>query len=124
MPFCLCSTIPGLVFACSGSSDLGEIADRSARRLEECGTVRMACLAGISGRISGVITSAQAANELMMIDGCTQDCGKHCLEEAGFSGFLHLRVSDLGLEKEKDRDDAAQVRKVTEAARRLLLQPT
>jgi hypothetical protein len=50
----------------------------------------MACLAGIGGRVSGIVTSAQAADKLLVIDGCAQACGKRCLEAAGFSGFRHL----------------------------------
>ena len=121
MPFCLCSTIPGLVFACSGAADVGEIADRSARQLEERGTAPMACLAGIGGQVSGIGTSAQAASRLLVLDGCAQECGKRCLEEAGFSGFLHLRLSDLGLEKGQSPVTEGRVQQVTDAARRLLL---
>lgn len=122
MPFCLCSALPGLVFACSGSSDVGELADRAARRLAERGTVQMACLAGIGGRVSGIVASVQAADKLLVIDGCAQECGKHCLEEAGFSGFLHLCLRDLGLEKGASPVNEGHIRKVAEAARRLLLQ--
>jgi len=97
VPFCPCSAIPGPVFACSGGSDVGEIADRTARRLEERGTVRMACLAGIGGRVSGIVTSAQAAVKLLVIGGCAQDYGRRFLEEAGLSGLLHLRLNPVCL---------------------------
>jgi len=121
MPFCPCSAIPGLVFACSGAADVGEIADRSARQLEVKGTARMACLAGIGGRVGGIVTSGQAAEKLLVIDGCIQHCGKRCLEEAGFSGFLHLCLSDLDLEKGSSSVTDKHVNRVSDQARKILL---
>ena len=96
---CMCSTAPKLIFACSGASDVGAIADQTARKLTREGAGKMSCLAGIGGRISGIMKNAEAASMLLAIDGCAQDCGKHCLEQAGFTKFKHLRVTDLGLEK-------------------------
>ncbi len=123
MPFCMCSTIPALVFACSGAADVGEIADRSARQLEKRGTARMACLAGIGGQVAAVVSLAQAAGKLLVIDGCGHDCGRRCLENGGFSGFLHLRLNDLDLETGNSPPTEERVRAVTAAARRLLLEP-
>ncbi len=121
MPFCLCSVLPGLVFSCSGASDVGEIADRATRRLEERGTAPMACLTGIAGRVSDVVTSAQAAEKLLVIDGCIQHCGKRCLEEAGFSDLLHLCLSDLNLEKGTSPVTDERVNRVSDQARKVLL---
>jgi uncharacterized metal-binding protein len=39
-----------LVFPCSGGSDVGELADRGARKLSQAGTAQMYCLAGIGAR--------------------------------------------------------------------------
>lgn len=48
---CACGAAPTLIFACSGSSDVGEIADRAARRFMHHGAGRMYCLAGAGGRM-------------------------------------------------------------------------
>lgn len=96
---CACSAAPTLIFPCSGAADVGAIADQSARRLTREGTGKMFCLAGIGGRVSGIMATARATDRILAIDGCPLECASHCLEEAGFSGFLHLRLSDLGLEK-------------------------
>jgi hypothetical protein len=40
-----------IVYACSGCSDAGEIADHIARRLTCEGVAQMSCLAGIGGRV-------------------------------------------------------------------------
>jgi len=96
-----CSAAPKLIFACSGAADVGAIADQAARKLTKGGAGKMFCLAGIGGRVSGIVESTRAAASVLAIDGCAQDCARKCLEEAGFAGFDHLRVTDLGMEKGK-----------------------
>jgi uncharacterized metal-binding protein len=90
-----------LIFACSGAADVGEIADRAARKLTHAGAGRMFCTAGLGGRISGILQTTEAAEGLLAIDGCPLNCVRSCLEQAGFQRFLHLQLADLGLEKGK-----------------------
>ncbi len=78
---------------------MGEIADRAARKLAASGAGKMYCLAGIGGHVSGIVKTTEAAGSVLVIDGCPVDCGKKTLEHAGISGFAHLRVTDLGIEK-------------------------
>ena len=60
---CACRTGPKLIFACSGAADVGAVADQAARKLNRDGAGRMFCLAGIGGRVSGIMeTTASAAN--------------------------------------------------------------
>ena len=61
----------------------------------------MFCLAGVGGRISGIMASTQAAARILAIDGCPLNCAKACLEQAGFSQFQHVQLADLGMEKGK-----------------------
>ncbi len=98
---CACGKAPDLVFACSGGSDVGEIADRSARRLAAGGSGKMYCLAGVGGHVPGILKTTEAAGSVLVIDGCPVDCGKKILEHAGISGFRHVRVTDFGIEKGK-----------------------
>lgn len=97
----LCTAAPTLIFACSGAADVGAISDLAARQLTSEGAGKMFCLAGIGGRVSGIMESTRGAAKIMAIDGCPLDCTKLCLEEAGFTGFEHMKVTDLGLEKGK-----------------------
>ncbi|MCL6582390.1 MAG: putative zinc-binding protein [bacterium] len=98
---CACSSAPKLIFPCSGASDTGEITDRAARKLTKEGAGKMFCLAGIGGRVSGIMASTQSAAKILVIDGCPLHCARKTLEEAGFMEFEHLRLADLGLEKGK-----------------------
>jgi uncharacterized metal-binding protein len=90
-----------LIFACSGASDLGRISDLAARTLTKDGVGKMYCLAGIGGRVTGIIENTKSASRIFAIDGCDQDCAKKCLELAGFNEVVHLRLQDLGMEKGK-----------------------
>jgi uncharacterized metal-binding protein len=96
---CQCGKAPKLIFPCSGSADVGEIADRASRVLTRDGAGKMSCLAGIGGGVRGMIESAKAASEVLAIDGCPVDCAKKTLEKAGINNFVHLRVTDHGMKK-------------------------
>jgi uncharacterized metal-binding protein len=94
-----CCGGPKLIFACSGAADVGEVADRAARELTKNGVGKMFCLAGVGGRVAGIIKKTGEASDILAIDGCDLDCVKNCLQQAGFEGFKHLRITDLGMEK-------------------------
>ena len=96
---CACSAAPKLIFPCSGAADVGAIADQAGRKLTREGAGKMFCLAGIGGRVAGIMKTTQAASKLLVIDGCPLACAKHCLEEAGFKDFAHLQLADLGMTK-------------------------
>jgi uncharacterized metal-binding protein len=98
---CACGAAPKLIFACSGAADVGAIADQAARKLTKDGAGRMFCLAGIGGRVSGIMATTAAASKVLAIDGCPLNCVKLALEQASFSGFEHLQLADIGMEKGK-----------------------
>ena len=89
------------MFACSGAADVGAVADQAARKLTREGKGKMYCLAGLGGDVESIVETAKAAGGILVIDGCTVDCAKKTVERTGLSGFAHLRVTDLGLEKGK-----------------------
>ena len=113
---CACDAAPTLIFPCSGASDVGEIADRSARQLTQQGTGRMYCLAGVGGRVSGIIATTRAAERVLTIDGCPLACARHCLEEAGFTQFTHLQLADIGLKKGESPAAEDHIERVVAAA--------
>jgi uncharacterized metal-binding protein len=76
----------------------------------------MSCLAGIGGRVSGLMANVSAAPALLAIDGCPQDCAKKTLELAGFTNIRHVRVTDLGFKKGKTPATEEVIRTVAEAA--------
>jgi uncharacterized metal-binding protein len=116
----LCTAAPTLIFACSGAADVGGIADLAARKLTAEGTGKMFCLAGVGGRVSGILKTTGEAENILAIDGCPLDCTKLSLEEAGFSEYRHMRVTDLGLEKGKSPSTEQNIAVAVEAAREAL----
>ena len=90
-----------MIFPCSGSADVGGLADQAARKLTRDGIGKMSCLAGVGGGVSGIIKSAEAAEKILVIDGCPLECAKKTMEKAGFASFNHIRLAELGFEKGK-----------------------
>ena len=88
-----------VVYACSGCSDAGELADRIARRLTQEGAAQMSCLAGIGGRVKSLISKAEKAGHILVVDGCPLNCAAHTLRLAGFRKFDHLELHKIGLRK-------------------------
>ena len=111
-----CSGTPTLVFACSGAADVGAIADQVARKMTREGKGKMFCLAGVGGRVSGIMATTKAGENILAIDGCPLNCVKACLEQAGFANFAHLQLADLGMEKGKSPCDEAKVNQAFAAA--------
>ncbi len=112
----LCTAAPALIFACSGAADVGAIADKAARKLTAEGKGKMYCLAGIGGRVKGIMETTRGASKIVAIDGCPLDCTKLSLEEAGFNEFEHIKVTDLDMEKGKSPATDENVSTVVNAA--------
>ena len=111
---CCCS--PKLIFACSGSSDVGEVADRAARKLVQDGVGKMFCLTGIGGRIKVIVETTKSAEKILVIDGCAMGCGKSCLMHAGIEEFGYMQVTAIWLEKGNTPVTEETVKKVVSAA--------
>ncbi len=118
---CRCGDAPRLIFPCSGSADVGEIADRAARELTRGGTGKMSCLAGIGGGVSGMIESAKGATGVLAIDGSPIDCAKKTLERAGITDFIHVRVTDHGMKKGHTAVSDENIDGIVRAGRALLM---
>jgi len=88
-----------IVYACSGCSDAGELADRIARQLAREGVAEMSCLAGIGGRVRHLVAIAENAGRVLVIDGCPIHCARRTLELAGVQRVEHLGLQTLGLRK-------------------------
>lgn len=116
------STLPRVVvLACSGCSAAGELADHTARRLQQLGVAKMSCLAGVGGRIPSIMSTVQQASGILMIDGCPLECGASVLRSAGFTSFKQLKLHELNVRKnDAGAVDEATVTRLAEAALRRL----
>jgi len=72
-----------VIYACSGCSDAGELADRTARVLSQMELGEMSCLAGIGGRVKPLMAKAEQADHIVAIDGCPLNCARLALPRFG-----------------------------------------
>jgi uncharacterized metal-binding protein len=115
-----CAGGPKLIFACSGAADVGAISDLAARKLTKEGGAKMYCLAGVGGRVPGILAATAAASKILAIDGCPLNCVSETLKGAGFEKFEHLLVTNLGLEKGRSEPTDLNVATVAAKGRELL----
>jgi len=112
---CLCEPTEILVFPCSGGSNVGQIANESAKDMTTLGHGKMYCLAGIGGHVSGLVESTKAAKKIVAIDGCPVACAKKTLEHADFKVDVRVVVIELGIQKVLGfMMDAGEINKVVE----------
>jgi uncharacterized metal-binding protein len=110
---CACGSSEILIFACSGGSNVGQVANEAAKNLSESGKGKMYCLAGVGGHISTIIETTKMAKRIVAIDGCPVHCAKKALEHAGFDVDVHVVVTKLGIKKSHNftikQDEAMKV---------------
>lgn len=97
---CGCGRVKyNLVFSCSGAADVGFISDQTARALSKEKTASMCCVAAISAAIPEIVDMARNADKILTIDGCSKDCARIMLENAGLTNIRHLQLETLGMKK-------------------------
>lgn len=109
-----------ILYACSGCSDAGELADRIARQLSREGVGEMSCLAGVGGQVKHLVAVAQRAERILVIDGCPIHCARKTLALAGVKYFEHLALQELGLRKGDCPVSETNIERGVEAARQKL----
>ncbi len=87
-----------LLYACSGAADVGQLADKTIRRMARDGFGKMTCVAAIGAGLSGFIESAKEATENITVDGCDKCCAKMNLENIGVVSRSYV-LTDMGLKK-------------------------
>ncbi len=90
----------GLLFACAGGSNVGQISNDAAIALEQAGAGRLFCLAGIGGHVELIVNHTKEVGHTVAIDGCDVACVRKTLEAEGITPDIHVVITDLGIEKE------------------------
>jgi uncharacterized metal-binding protein len=94
-----CSGDNVLIFACSGGSNVGQLTNEAAKKLDQEGVGKFFCLAGIGGDIDAMKVNAEGADRIIALDGCGVACAKCTLERAGLPIATYVVATDLGIEK-------------------------
>ncbi len=107
-----------MILACSGGSNVGQLANKAAVDLTTEGFGAMFCLAGIGAHLSKFVKSAQDASAVIAIDGCPIGCVKELLEHADIRPATYLVLTELGIEKCKSFDlDSNDLEKVVDSVK-------
>ena len=108
----IASQEPVMILACSGGSNVGQMTNQAAVELTREGWGRMYCLAGLGAGLKGFVKAAAQARDVVVVDGCPLGCAGKIMENAGLPMQNYLLLSDLGIEKIKDRQLAVTAKDV------------
>jgi uncharacterized metal-binding protein len=113
-----CSSANVILLACSGGSNVGQITNEAAKRLDQEGLGKFFCLAGVGGAIRGMLANVEGADRVIVLDGCPVACARAVLDTAGIAIDHYVMATDCGIEKEHHFDlTPGQIEKVCAAAR-------
>ncbi len=93
-----------LVYSCSGCSNVAQLANTLAVRLDRSGLAEMSCIAGVGGNVASLVKKATAGRPILAIDGCHLQCAKACLAQHDVTATVHVVLSEYGLKKRYRED--------------------
>jgi uncharacterized metal-binding protein len=96
-------TLP-LVYSCSGCSNVAQLANTLAVRLDRARLAEMSCIAGVGGRVAALVNLANSGRPILALDGCKLECVSSCLEQHGVKASVHITLNSLGLKKRYGED--------------------
>lgn len=99
---CLCSSSDVKIVACSGASNVGQIANQAAIELAREKVAGFFCLAGVGAHIKGMVKAGKDEDLMISIDGCPVQCAAKTLQHAEIEPAIQIIVTDLGIEKSHD----------------------
>lgn len=117
---CKCGGGEVMILACSGGSNVGQLTNQAAVELTREGFGKMFCLAGVGAGLTGFVQSAMDTPKVVVLDGCPVGCAKKIMENEEIPLKNYIVLSDLGIEKVKDRAlvlDPAALEKVKQAVK-------
>ncbi|EXF92903.1 zinc-binding protein [Pseudomonas fluorescens HK44] len=97
------STLP-LVYSCSGCSNVAQLANTLAVRLDRTGLAEMSCIVGVGGYVPALVNKARSGRRILALDGCPLQCVEGCLNQHGLHADVHLILSQHGLRKRYGED--------------------
>ena len=105
-----------IIFACSGASDVGEIADRAARKLSHEGAGKMHCMTAVGAGVESFMKFyRQSTAPILAIDGCALNCATDCLKKAGLAS-RSVSLDALGFVKGETPVTDEKIVRAAEAA--------
>lgn len=107
-----CGASDIMLLACGGATNVGQIANDTAKALDQLGQGRMYCAVGVAAQFPSFVQAARKAPKRVAIDCCGVHCVRKALEAAGIPVDAHVVITDLGVEKaphfDYSRDEVAK----------------
>jgi uncharacterized metal-binding protein len=89
-----------LIYNCSGASNVGQITHATALKAAREGLATMSCLAGVGAHLSGFVVSARDCEQVVVLDGCDQQCAKKVFEHVDIEPQVYLDLTQNDFAKE------------------------
>ena len=96
-----------VVYACSGCSSAGQLADHVARRLDRAGLGEMSSIAGVGAGDAQQLSKARSRFPIIAIDGCANGCARRCLARHGIEPARHYVLTRHGVARRNGADFTA-----------------
>lgn len=114
-----------LVYACSGCSNVAQLANDLAIVLDREGLAEMSCIAGVGGQVKQLVKLAQSGRRILAIDGCPLNCVRHSLAQVNVTPTWHLELTSLGFKKRDHHSyDLADTYKLVQMVHNDILTPS
>ena len=88
-----------IVYACSGCSNVAQLANDAALALNQKQVAQMSCIAGVGGDVKPLVKLAKSGRQIIALDGCNLQCVHHCLKKYDIAPTLHYILTDEGFKK-------------------------
>ena len=95
------SAPPALVYACSGASNLGQLTNEIAIRLDRAGLAEMSCAEAIGIEASPPYAAALSGQPVITISGCPLACADRLLAGHGVEVTHSIQLENRGVQKAK-----------------------
>ncbi|KVX03757.1 zinc-binding protein [Shewanella frigidimarina] len=82
-----------LVYSCSGCSNVAQLANDLAIKLNSMGIAEMSCISGVGGNIRPLVKLAKSGRPIIALDGCPLSCVAACLAQHGIKATHHLELT-------------------------------
>ena len=90
---CACGLSDVRVVACSGGSNVGQIANQAAVMLAKEKVAGFFWLAGIGAHIKSMVRSGKEADLIISIDGCPVQCAAKTMQHAEIEPAIQIIVN-------------------------------
>ncbi|MGD0166423.1 MAG: putative zinc-binding protein [Gaiellaceae bacterium] len=97
-----------LVYACSGASNLGQLANEIAIRLDRAGLAEMSCAEAVGIEAGPPYAAALSGRPVVAISGCPLACADRLLGEHGVEVTRSIQLENRGVVKDKHVSVAAE----------------